>query len=986
MTMKIPKRIKISLFLVALLIGLSSALGQSSAVQPAWPEITRESKPWTRWWWMGSAVNQKDLTVSMEAYQKAGLGGLEITPIYGVAGTESQFIPFLSPPWVAMLDHTLKEAKRLDLGVDMATGTGWPFGGPWVDADDACKNVAYKTYQLTGGQRLDAPVRFTQEPLVRAVGNQIYQLTGGILGVEGERPTDPSLRRSSRQIDIKELVEPISANKDLQALALDQVKFEKQLPLQVVMAYSDGGEILNLTDRVDANGKLDWVASPGKWTLYAVFQGWHGKMVERAAPGGEGNVIDHFSATPIRNYLRQFDRAFAGHDLGGLRAFFNDSYEVDDARGQSDWTPGLFEEFQKRRGYDLRHHLPALFGKDSEDKNARVLCDYRETVSDLLLDTFTIEWRKWAQSRGALVRNQAHGSPANILDLYAASDIPETEGTDLLRIKFASSAAHVTGKKLTSSESATWLNEHFRSSLADVKKALERYFLGGVNHIVYHGTNHSPQSETWPGWLFYAAVHFNPQNSWWTDFAALNQYVARVQSFLQQGKPDNDVLLYYPIYDRFSERGNALLEHFTGGGPEFNRSVVGAIANTLQRRGDAFDFISDRQLQNVTVAGRVLQTGGVSYQTVVVPECRFIPLATFEKLMSLARNGATVIVFKNLPGDVPGLARLEARRNRFRQLVNQLQFADSATTGVKEARLGRGAVLLGDDLEPLLARAGVKREAMVDQGLQFVRRSRGAAGRYYFIANWGESQMDGWVPLQVKAASAAIFDPMHGRSGFARLRASGAGGVEVYLQLAPGQSCIVETFDAVVRGILYAYFKPAGPPHEITGAWTVKFVAGGPELPPDATITSLSSWTGWGGDAVKKFSGTATYTITFPKPAGDADGWLLDLGRVCESARVRLNGRDLGTLIGPTFRLRVDKSLIGESNVLEVAVSNLMANRIADLDRRRVLWKKFYNVNFPSRLAQNRGEDGLFTAAKWEPLDSGLIGPVTLTPVASLRF
>jgi len=88
------------------------------------------------------------------------------------------------------------------------------------------------------------------------------------------------------------------------------------------------------------------------------------------------------------------------------------------------------------------------------------------------------------------------------LDLYGVVDIPEIEGTELLRIKFASSTSHVMGKKLTSAESATWLNEHFVSTLSDVKKALDTYFIGGVNHIVYHGTSYSPPSDTWPDICF----------------------------------------------------------------------------------------------------------------------------------------------------------------------------------------------------------------------------------------------------------------------------------------------------------------------------------------------------------------------------------------------------------------------------------------------------------------------------------------------------
>lgn len=121
---------------------------------PDWLEITAETKPWTRWWWHGSSVTKTGLTIELEALQKAGFGGVEITPIFGVVGEEDQFINYLSPAWMEMLDHTLQEAERLGLGVDMATGTGWPFGGPWVSTEDAPKNVIYKTYSLKEGEKI----------------------------------------------------------------------------------------------------------------------------------------------------------------------------------------------------------------------------------------------------------------------------------------------------------------------------------------------------------------------------------------------------------------------------------------------------------------------------------------------------------------------------------------------------------------------------------------------------------------------------------------------------------------------------------------------------------------------------------------------------------------------------------------------------------------------------------------------------------------
>ena len=199
------------LALALALIGASLASSISSAQQNglAWPPISRQTKPWSRWWWLGSIVNKRDLTTEMEKYQKAGLGGLEITPIYGVKGLEERFINYLTPQWMDMLGHTLSEAERLGIGIDMATGNGWPFGGQWVGEEDACKNFLQKSWVLKSGERLNEPVTLSQRPLVRAVG---------------------------KRLTIDQVKDPISSNPNLQELALDQVRFEKVLPLIALMA------------------------------------------------------------------------------------------------------------------------------------------------------------------------------------------------------------------------------------------------------------------------------------------------------------------------------------------------------------------------------------------------------------------------------------------------------------------------------------------------------------------------------------------------------------------------------------------------------------------------------------------------------------------------------------------------------------------------------------------------------------------------------
>ncbi|HEX7977223.1 MAG TPA: glycosyl hydrolase [Gemmatimonadaceae bacterium] len=947
--------------LLALTLGAITPVA-ARAQSPAWPAITNEMRPWTRWWWQGSAVDSADLAANLEAYRRVGLGGVELTPIYGVRGGEKEFIPYLSPRWVGMLEYTLTEAKQLGLGVDMNNGTGWPFGGPQVGDADASKYVAWKTYTVHGGERLRDTVAMIQTPLVRAV---------------------------SGHVDISQLRDPIATTPNLQALAIDQVRFPKPMPLVALVAYPRSGTPVDVTSRVTPAGILDWTAPPGDWTLYAVFQGWHGKQVERAAPGGEGNVIDHFAREPITHYLQRFDSAFAGRHGSGVRAFFNDSYEVDDASGQGDWTPKLFDEFRARRGYDLRNYLPFLMAAVESDSARRVLSDYRQTVSDLMLDGFTTTWAEWAHGRGAVIRNQAHGSPANILDLYTASDIPETEGTDPTRIRFATSAAHVAGKRLASAEAATWLTEHFVTKLSDVRAALDNYFLNGVNHVVYHGTAYSPAREEWPGRLFYAAVEFNPQNPWWRDLGELNSYAARVQSFLQSGESDNDVLLYFPIFDRFAQPSRvatALLEHFDAIPPS-DSSAFKLAAGLMLTRGYAYDYVSDRQLATVKVDDAALVSqGGARYRTVLVPATHYMPIETMEHLVRLARAGATIAFYRGLPPDVAGLHELEGHRARLRAIVGELKFTPSADGVVKRAPLGRGAVLVSDDLASLLGAAGARHEPAAALNLQLIRR-RERDGYTYFIVNTSGRTVDGWVPLATTAKSAAVYAAMHAQSGMGRIREAGKG-IEVYLQFPASASRIVRTYDHEVSDAPWPYTETAGAPLTLRGGWLIDFISGGPNLPAQVRNAPLGSWTELPGDDVKKFSGTARYSISFQRPVlpEGATSWRLDLGSVRESARVTFNGTDIGTFIGPWWRVEVPEYLLKDTNTLEVEVTNLMANRIIDLDRRGVLWKKFYNTNFPARLAANRGEDGLFTAAKWTPLPSGLIGPVTLTPLRPRRF
>ena len=901
--------------LVLVVLAAGPACGESREAELAWPAITAEHRPGCYWWWMGSAVDEANVTRQLEAYREAGIGGLHIIPIYGAKGYEDRYIEYLSPQWMHMLGHAVAEAERLDLWVDMTTGTGWCFGGPNVPEDLACAAVQVETHEFEAGQQC-------------------------------------RIELDARRV-------------------------------QAVVAFEEKGAFAELTDRVGQDGVLRWEVPEGRWRLYVVSQEPAGRMVKRAAPGGGGHMLNPFCGEAVRHYLERFDEAFAGYRGPMPRAMYHDSYEY-----ITDWSPDLLAEFEKRRGYRLEDHVPGLLDAGPPDRVARVKCDYRETLSDMMVENFIRPWTAWAHEQGCLTRNQAHGSPGNLLDLYAAADVPETEmfdrDRDPLVAKFASSAAHVAGKARVAAETGTWLREHFTTRLADLKDLVDELFVGGVNHVIYHGNCYSPASAPWPGWVFYASTQMNPRNAIWRDAAALNAYVARCQAVLQSSRPDHDVLLYWPIHDLWHNadgRVQTLTVHHT---EWLTQQPVGSTARLLWRRGYPFDYVSDRQLAGASVSdGRVAMAGG-AYRAVLVPPCTHMPLATMRELMRLAGAGAAVLFQDRLTGDVPGLADLEGRRRALEKLTGRLDWDAERT----EAAVGEGRFCVGTDVEALLAKAGVPREPLVDlPGMSFIRRKH-VAGRYYFITNRSaalgvaqeDGAIDGWAPLATPARSVVVMDPMSGQSGVAALQA-GPERPEVYLQLEPGQSCILRTFsDRDVTASAWPAWKRAGQPTPIAGTWQVTFLDGGPDLPAPFETETLDSWTTLGGDEAQRFAGTARYAIAFDVPASGADAWRLELGRVAESARVRLNGQDLGVLFAPPFHVQLPERLLeATGNTLEVEVTNLAANRIRDLDRRGVEWKRFHNINFV-----NTGYKE-FDASEWPVRDSGLLGPVRLAPLSRIE-
>jgi hypothetical protein len=704
-------------------------------------------------------------------------------------------------------------------------------------------------------------------------------------------------------------------------------------------------------------------------------------MVKRPAPGGAGHMLNPYSAAAITLYTERFDKALKACTLLP-RAQYHDSFEY-----SGNWCVEMYDEFRKRRGYDLNSHLRTLFSNsDSNDKTRRIKYDFRLTAAELHLEFIQI-WADWARSRGMLTRNQAHGSPANLLDTYAVADIPETEmfgspefpipgfrheeqfcrpgDSDPRICRMASSAAHIAhepGKQLVSSESCTWMREHWHGTLGQIKLEMDLFFLAGINHVFYHGSCYSPKDAPWPGWFFYASTKVDWRNSIWRDMPFLNGYIARCQSVLQAGQPANDVLVYWPIHDLWMDAKDLLKNLAVHNKEWIDDYRFGEVANILDSKGYAFDFVSDHMLKQIHCEQGQLHAPGGTYKVILIHKCTFMPDETLKQLADLSRRGAVIIFEESLPADVPGYGALGKHRESFAEAKKRLK-----------------KVVITDDLIEALTQAGVKRETLADKGLRYVRRK--VHGDYwYFLANHTEHDFNGWLDFALPFVSAVLHDPMTGSSALLPTREKGQD-QQIYIDIASGESFILQVSTSRIDAEPYIPIEPVGSAFTLEGKWDIEFIYGGPNLPQAYTANSLSSWTDAPDEKAKVFAGTARYSLTFDLPDfSNAIDYLLDLGDVRESARVKINGTDVATLFALPMRSRVGQYLKEGSNTIDIEVTNLTANRIRYLDMQKINWKIMRDANIMTPAYKP------FDASSWPLQPSGLLGPVRLIPVKSKQL
>jgi hypothetical protein len=778
-----------------------------------------------RWWWFGPAVNQAEIARELHVMKAAGIGGVEIQPVYPLALDDPQKHfrndPYLSPAFLDNLKFAAQKARELGLRVDITLGSGWPYGGPQTPVNEASSKLR--------------------------------------------------IERSE--------VEPAMEN----------------------------GESLIASFPDDGGKRLYFIASRT------------GQQVKRPGVGAEGYVLDHYDRAAVQHHLQNVGEkllaAFGDHPP---YAVFSDSLEVYGA----DWTPDFLTEFAGRRGYDLKAHLPALVNET--DESSKIRHDWGQTLTELAEERYLKTIREWAHAHHTLFRSQGYGEPPVILSSGAFVDLAEGEAGPRWRTfnaaRWAASANHLYGRKVTSTETWTWLHApSFRATPLDMKAEADLHFIEGVNQLIGHGWPYSPPDAGEPGWRFYAAAAFNDHNPWFQVMPDISKYLQRISFLMRQGQPVNDVAIYLPTHDAWANfrPGKTTVDG------QMEKLLGSQLIPQILNAGYNFDYIDDR-----AIAGH-----GLNYKILIVPGVERIP---DETLAELKRFAGTVVVTRKAHAEIKGTF-----------LGDEGQ--------------------LGETLRSIVS-PDLKVSAEVAPAIGFAHRETGD-GSIYFVVNTSNHAVETPAQFRTSVKNAEWWNPFTGEQTLANAST---------LKLAPYESRVIvftnEPSSAAARAAgrkplldlsdnWHVMFRGASIDMQKLHSWTddpgTKFYSG------RAIYKKMFSWTGDGKNVWLNFGEGQLVEA----PTGKAPGMraLLE-SPVRESAIVYVNGKVAGSVWHPPYELAIGRLLKPGANELRIEVANLAINEMAG---KALPTYRLLNMRYGERFTPQG-------FANLKELPAGLLGPIQL--------
>lgn len=675
--------------------------------------------------------------------------------------------------------------------------------------------------------------------------------------------------------------------------------------------------VVDITDKMSSDGTLNWSAPQGNWVVLRLGYSLTGRQNHPASPEATGLEVDKLDKEAVRKYINTYLDMYKDATNGlmgakGLTHMILDSYEA----GHMNWTASLPQEFQKRRGYDIKTWTPVLSGRivKSTEASEKFLWDFRKTIGELIAESHYDVIGEELHKRGMKRYTESHEGGriylADGMDVKRNADVPmsamwtpgslaggsDEEVRSEADIREAASVAHIYGQNLVAAESMTSIQNAFSWHPEKLKRTADLEMASGLNRFVIHTSVHQPLDDKLPGFsLGPFGQYFTRQETWSGAGAkAWMSYLGRSCHLLQQGKFVADVLYFYGENTNITWQFKDKLPSITG---------------------YEYDFCNATALKLMKVVnGKIVAPSGTSYNLLVLDEsAKSMTLSTLKKVRDLVKAGAKVAGIK--PMSSPSM---NDNPTEFQNIVNEIWGKNPQLETQNYADILRGAKVPED--------VKIISTLNPQSPILYVHRKT-AVEHIYWFNNRSANQNEVEVSLRVSGAVPELWNPQTGKTE------------KVSYEIKEGRTIIPLKFESweayfIVfknKASVLTYKKPISAEQDvltISTPWKVAFQEGR-GAPASATFDKLASWTDNTEGGIKYFSGTATYRNTFKMASLTQGGeYVIDLGEVKNIAEVIVNGKNVGTAWKKPFKLNITNALKAGDNTIEIRVTNLWVNRL----------------------------------------------------------
>lgn len=938
------------------------------------------------WWWLNSMATKKSITRDLEEMKDKGYGGASLVDAgssnYQVAAKTAAGPVFMSPEWMELYKHAVKEADRIGIELSVNVQSGWNPGAPSITPEMAMKKIVFSEVNVIGGKTISIELPQPEQKLMYA----------DVLVQAIPKKTDAPVQNEAIENWKKKSFREKIGWKGV--YPLHQLRDDYDGDGKMMAIRKD--EIIDLTTNYK-NGKLEWNVPVGEWTIIRYGYTCTGAKTSTNSDGWEGLSVDHLSPEAFELFSKTVITPLiqTAQSVGNsVKYLQTDSWEMD----LVSWTKNFPAEFEKYRGYDIQNYMPVLAGRIVENRNEsnRFLHDFRKTIGDCVAENHYRLFYELAHKYGMGIHPESggpHSAPVDALMVMGISDFPQGEfwamanthrikDDERLSVKQSACVAHTNGKRFVAAEGPTSIGPQWERSPMDLKGNIDRVFCSGVNRIVWHTFTSSPKEFGLPGNEYFAGTHLNPNVTWWEQSKDFISYLDRNMYMLQQGLFVADVLYYYgddvPNFVFLKEDV-----------PELNF-------------GYDWDKCSKEIIQNrISVKdGKILLPDGMSYRVMMLAPEKGIDLNVLRKLEQLVKEGMTLIGPR--PTETTGLTGYPNSDKELKDIADKLWGKTDGST-ITENQYGKGRVIWGKDVNQVLTDMNVQPDLQFKgtypkTALDYIHRTT-SDQEIYLVSN-RFSQMkyndfeyrylttlpDRWEQVEcsfrVTGKVPELWDPITGQIKEIVVYREENGRTIIPLLFEPeGSKYIVFRNEAQKPHIIeirkdgqsvFPGFSPEVKNHQyinfrrndnkitaeimeqgvysivwsdgrmeefvsdkkenaiwLFGEWDIQF---DPKwgAPANVKTNLLKSWTEFDQPGIKYYSGTATYSMSFKVKSQDLkqNRLNLDLGNVKEMASVKINGHQMQVIWSAPFQFDITPYVKAGVNELEVEVVNMWVNRL----------------------------------------------------------